>query len=52
MEKETKHVYAQDIVSLYSIVDMINRFRHGIRFFSISRNDVLMEIVQRKRGPI
>lgn len=44
MGKKTKHFHVQDIASMYSNMDMIDKFRHGIRFFSTRHEgDVIME---------
>lgn len=43
MGKKTMLVPVQDITFMYSIVDMIDKFHHGIRFCSIgSERDVIM----------
>lgn len=44
MGKKTKLIHVQDIASLYSNTDMINKFRGGIRFSSIGHEeDVVLE---------
>lgn len=44
MAKKTKPIHTHDIVSLYSINDMTNKFHHGISFSSTGRErDMIME---------
>lgn len=44
MTRKTKRIHVQDIISLYSTKDMINKFHHGIDFSSIGcERDMLME---------
>lgn len=45
MAKKAKLVHVQEIASLYSTMDMINRFCHGIIFSSIRfKEDVFVEL--------
>lgn len=39
MEKKANNIHIQEIMFMYSIVDTINRFCHGIRFSIISRKE-------------
>lgn len=44
MVNKTKLIHVQDIVSLYSTVNMINRFYHGIIFSNTGcEDDMIME---------